>query len=436
MLIAAAGEIKRGFHRLPLGLERLRRFPSIVLAMADQAVVSGANFLAVIALARCISIEEFGKFTLAFSVMLFFSSLIYAVVVLPISVFAPEREAERAAAYFARLELTHRILIPGMLLLAIPAILLLQHWELIIAAALATSLRMGVEYHRRLAYALRDSLRALLVDGVAYGTLCLAAVLLLFRPFDCGAAAALAVMAGAAGIGWAVGFCANRRMIAMDRPEALAPVAKQHWEFGKWNLGGAFAMWGASQLYPFLVAGILGLREVALLNGSIRILGVSNVLIQGIEAFTTPRLRKHLIDHDVARFKRALLKLFLVGMSAMLPLCLVMMLFPRAVLETVLGERFAHGEFVLQAIALAQLFTFLSRMSSIGLKALKQPKPGFWAQAVCAALTMLAGPMIVAHYGLKGACLALLANSSIIFLITALSFYNLLARRHVLRELA
>lgn len=434
MLATSALSVDSGIKPLPLGLERMRRLPSIVLAMADQAVVSGANFLVIVALARCVPVEDFGLFTLALSCVLFVCSLIYAVVDLPISVFAPERDREGAAAYLARLEMVHRILIPILLACAVPVGLWLGDWPLVIASAMAAALRMGVEYHRRVAYAAQDSLRALLVDGVSSGSLAVAALVMLAHPVTCQAWHALAAMAATALAGWIIGFQAHRHMIAMRAPEPLQPVFRRHWGFGKWSLGGALAMWGASQLYPFLVAGFLGLREVAVLNGSIRILGVSNVLVQGIEAFTTPRLRKQIVDQDVRGFRMSMLLLFSIGIAVMLPFCALMMAWPREALLLFLGEKFTHGVVVMQIIALAQFFSFLSRLSSIGLNALKQPKPGFWSQLICAAVTMMAGPLIVRHGGLMGACLALLFNAIVLFLVTTGSFHRIFRRSGWLKE--
>jgi O-antigen/teichoic acid export membrane protein len=199
--------------------------------------------------------------------------------------------------------------------------------------------------------------------------------------------------------------------------EPWRPIAARHWSFGKWNLAGTLALWGSSQLYPFLVAGMLGLGQVGLLNGSIRIMGVSNVLIQGIEAFATPRLRRKLVEDEKRSYQQALMKVFLSGLAVMLPICLLVMIFPDVVLRVVLGSQFEGAAFVLRIMALTQLLTFLCRIASLGLNSLKESKPGFWGQAVCAIATVLLGPMIISHYGLDGACLALLVNSMLNFLI-------------------
>jgi O-antigen/teichoic acid export membrane protein len=417
------------FAPLPFGLERARRVPSVVLAMFDQALVSGTNFLLVVALARCVAVEEFGLFTLSFSVLLFFSSLIYAVVVLPISVFLPERRGGEVNAYLARLERVHRAMIPVLIVLAVPVLLLLGSWQLVMATALATAMRMGVEYHRRVAYALHDSLRALLVDAGSYATLAVIATIALVYPVPCQAWHAMLVLAGCGLAGWLAGLWANRDAITAPSVEPMGPVVRRHWDFGKWNLGGTIAMWGASQMYPFMVAGMLGLRDVALLNGSIRIMGVSNVLVQGIEAFAMPRLRAQMVGSNISAFRQSLFSVFIAGTGIMLPLCALGMIAPERVMAVCLGEHFTHGAFALRIIALTQFLSFVARIVSIGLNSLKEPKPGFWAQAVCAIATLLAGPWIVSVAGLQGACLALLCNATIILLISAGSFFRIM-RRH------
>jgi O-antigen/teichoic acid export membrane protein len=239
---------------------------------------------------------------------------------------------------------------------------------------------------------------------------------------------AMAVLSLTSALGWLIGLRTNSGAMSVKNAEAFAPVVRQHWHFGKWNLGGALAMWGASQLYPFLVAGFLGLRDVALLNGSIRIMGISNVINQGIEAFATPRLRQHMVNDDIRSYKHSLTKVFVIGIALMLPLCLIVMVQPDTVMRWCLGESFAHGAFTLQIIAITQFFAFLTRIATIGLNSLAQPKPGFWGQMVCAIATLAAGPWIVSTYGLPGACIALLINALVIFSIMSASFWRVMPR--------
>ena len=62
-------------------------------ALADQIIVSGANFLTALLLARHLGPEEFGRFTLAWLVVLFVTSLQAGLIVSPMMSVGPKLDA-------------------------------------------------------------------------------------------------------------------------------------------------------------------------------------------------------------------------------------------------------------------------------------------------------------------------------------------------------
>jgi O-antigen/teichoic acid export membrane protein len=407
------------FGPLPVGLDRLRALPGVLLALGDQALASGANFLFVVAVARAIDLREFGLFSLAFAVVLFCGSLIHALVALPVSVLLPERTAASMLAYVAGLERVNRVVASILLLLAVPVAMITGEWQLAVATAVAVAARSAVECHRRVAYGLHDGVRALLVDVVGNIPLAASAVALLVAPQVMHHAwEAMAVLAGCSMTGWLAGTWLHRRAGLAGERLSLAAMAREHWNFGRWNLGGALALWGSSQLYP-----ILGLREVALLNGSMRLMGISNVVMQGIEAYSMPRLRRAHLADDPAGYLRCWRRMLLIGGLCLAPVTGVALLMPEQLLTTVLGAGFAGGGSILAIAAVLQLATFAARMLSVALNALKEPRPGFWGQTACAVLTVSVGPVVVAWWGIHGAALAVLGNALLVGCVLACSLW-------------
>ncbi len=83
----------RGVSRL---VQRLRT----PLVLADQGFVSGVNFLSTLLLARFLGIEEFGRFTLAWMVVLFANSLQNAAIIQPMLSIGPKHAEAEAPAYY------------------------------------------------------------------------------------------------------------------------------------------------------------------------------------------------------------------------------------------------------------------------------------------------------------------------------------------------
>lgn len=401
---------------------RRSRVPGMVMAFIDQGVVSGTNFIFLIATARALGAHEFGAFSLAFAVVLFVASVSHAVVVLPMSILLPERESS-PQPYLRRIESLNHWLIPGLLLFGAIGAVVLGRWELAMATALASALRCVVEIHRRIGYALQDPRRSLTVDIAANAVTAASALALLTGLLSIRHAwEAMAILSISGLGGWVVGRFVHRNSLDAPSTVPLRTIIGDHWAFGRWNLGGALALWCASQLYPFLVAGFLGLREVALLAGSLRLLGITGVIMQGIEAYATPALRRRVVSDDLVGFSRGWLWLSGIAGLAVLPFSVAAITMPEAMLVLLLGNDFAGGGTVLQIIAVSQVLSVACRLFQIGLNSLKEPRPGFWGQVVCAAATLIAGPIIVQLAGVEGAAYALVANALINLAVLGSSF--------------
>ena len=78
----------------------LQSFKWAKWALADQVIVSGSNFLSNILLARILGIEEFGRYVLAWTVVLFVQGLQFSAVSSTMLSIGPKHDAEAARSYF------------------------------------------------------------------------------------------------------------------------------------------------------------------------------------------------------------------------------------------------------------------------------------------------------------------------------------------------
>ena len=70
-------------------------------ALLDQAMVSGVNFLTGIILVRYLGLEEFGRFILAWLIILFFNSIHFAAVISPMMSIGPKQSEKEFPQYYA-----------------------------------------------------------------------------------------------------------------------------------------------------------------------------------------------------------------------------------------------------------------------------------------------------------------------------------------------
>jgi O-antigen/teichoic acid export membrane protein len=91
------------------------------LAVLDQCLFAGTNFLVNILLARWLSPEHYGAFVLAFSIFLFLSGFHNALILDPMSVLGPVHYKDRSREYLSSLLWIHAGLTLGLAIFLVSA---------------------------------------------------------------------------------------------------------------------------------------------------------------------------------------------------------------------------------------------------------------------------------------------------------------------------
>ncbi len=102
----------------------IRRYSHLNWVLFDQAMVSGSNFLTGIILARALGIAEFGRFTLAWMVVLFVQSIQHAAINAPMMTIGARQESANCPAYYGAVfvqQIAFAILSAGLSLIAVTA---------------------------------------------------------------------------------------------------------------------------------------------------------------------------------------------------------------------------------------------------------------------------------------------------------------------------
>ena len=89
----------------------MSRHHDVNWALIDQAVVSGGNFITTLFIARGLGIDEFGRFTLAWMVVLFTASLHAASIAAPMMAIGPKQEPEDEKMPKRRVDVVLRVLV-------------------------------------------------------------------------------------------------------------------------------------------------------------------------------------------------------------------------------------------------------------------------------------------------------------------------------------
>jgi hypothetical protein len=390
-----------------LGQGRLAR---VAIGVLDQALVSGGNFLLLLAIGRGAPAGLFGLFALLWSIRLFAANLHNSLILQPLAVAAPAMSDGERAAYLSRLERLHRWMAAATILL-VPAAQLLGHSVVLgVVTATAFASRAGSDLHRRIAYLNGDAPAALAIDAAANGPLLAYAFAVLAGSVPAGCGSALAVASVSGLLGWFVGAWRSRGLISA-RPTPTRDALRHHGARGAWLVGGTLASWGANQLYPFLVAGALGLEAVGVLAACRSLIGVTQIPLQALDSQGLPAARHAFVEGGAGRLLRVLACLSVLVAGTVGLACVGALVVPEMALRLGYGDRYLGADGPMRWIAAQQLLIAAGYLLNVGLLAIDEPRCGFWSRIAACAATVILGPLMIHVWGVAGACAAMFINS-------------------------
>ena len=159
------------------GLQLVRRLGQINWGLADQVVVSGGNFLTTLLLARSLGVEEFGRFTLAWMVVLFAGHLQQALILTPMMSIGPKQDPQAAPAYLGAVLVQQAAFTPLTSAAILLGVMLVNTlWNdtglasLLLPLLAANCAHQAQEFLRRHFFTAGQNLVALAIDLLRYGS--------------------------------------------------------------------------------------------------------------------------------------------------------------------------------------------------------------------------------------------------------------------------
>ncbi len=409
------------------GLVRLLRVHSHVnWALADQALVSGANFLTGILLVRFLGVEEFGRFTLAWMVVLFANAMQHAAIVSPMMSFGPKQAEDEYSTYFGTVTI-QQIVFSSFVFACVLALVGAVNWVfptlgadgLILPLACVAFMCQLQEYLRRYFFTHGRPGAAFLNDATRYlGQI--GALLVGFQLIEMDTARALWIIAAAGAAAVLLG------LPGLDRPHwdsaAWRITLRRHWTFGKWLVGSAVMRWTSQHLFVIIAGALLGTTAVGALRAAQNLMGVTNILFLGLENVVPLKAARKFHRGGRARLVAYLWRVTLFGGLAVGSIAAVMLIAPVTLLTVVYGAQFGDYGFILQWYAVIFLVMFISLPVRMGLRAVERTSSLLWANVGTTLFTLIAAYPLIAAYDVLGVLLGLVVLHSIGFVIVLIGF--------------
>ena len=295
------------------------RYGSALCAISSQVLTSGSNFVTTIIVVRSAGLEEFGKYSICFLIIMVARNFLNGVVLVPMSTIGPKLRGKSYAPYRAFIlfnSISYSFISSVIIYLAFIFIVMKAEiiWigEVLLPFILANFAANMSDFYRRYFFVYEKPLRALIIDATRYTVQIISLfILIITGAFDLSAETALYTLLIGSAAGVLVGIPSYGQMRLSSRFARY--VWPRHWNLIKWMTPNIAL--DAMQNAGIMLVGAAIFGEKAI--GAVRAMqNLANTINLPFNAFqqTTPSIAAKIL---VTRGANAL-RTFLIRFSVML----------------------------------------------------------------------------------------------------------------------
>lgn len=390
------------------------------LALVDQGLISGANFIMAILLARELLPEQYGSYALAFEVFLLLSVVYGAVVLEPMSVFGASVYKNSLREYFGLLLRAHGFAAAGMLLvLGASAWLLGQFsknqslpsalWGVAIAAPCVLLFWLA-----RRGFYVNLSPRQAVLGALVYSVVVLSGLFIvshygMLSPFI----AFLLMATGSAAT--ALVMLARLKPALGQKCAACraSEVLRRHWGYGRWALLGAVAIWFSRAVFYPLVSIFRGFDDAGALKALMNFYTPVGQAFAAVSLLSLPYAARIHHKGDTRRSRRLVWKLTVIYAGGPALYWFVIILLRHPIVDHLYAGKYSGIMGLLPWIGLGSVLRISATAQAVTLRAMHSPSLVFVAYGAAGVLAVLVGVPCTWAFGLRGAVLALILSSAL-----------------------
>jgi O-antigen/teichoic acid export membrane protein len=384
------------------------------LALIDQAVVSGTNFLTTILIARACGAEELGVYSLGFSLLMSWVCTQEALIALPYTIYwhrsRPGTEAEYAGSALVHQGLLSAVSLISMALVAATLFGRAAGLAAVIGVlAGAMPFVLLREFGRRFAFAHLRMGEALALD-VASAALQLGGLAWLASTGALSAALAYSAVGGACALVGITWLYVSRKHFVV-RLGQVGPTLRQSWSLGRWLFASQVTLSVQGYFIPWLLAGTMGAKATGVYVACLTVVLFSNPLILGISNSLAPQVAQAFALGGFAALRRVVWRTTLLLGAAMAVFCAAVILGGEDLMGLIFHDsQYAGHNHAVAVLALAMLAAALGMPVSNGLAAIERPDVIFKVGLVAVVLSVVLVPFLVVGWGVTGAAYGFLAG--------------------------
>ena len=395
------------------GLSRSRR---TFVALLDQAVVSGTNFLVAAAVGRFCGVEQLGFYALGFSLLILMLSVHEGLILTPYTILRGGLGSENGG------ELAGNALIMSVCFAAIVMVCLGliglvgrwsgaggELWKVMLTVSISAPFVLWRDFARRMELAELRVRSAAIVDALAAMVqLGFIAALIGFGRLD--ATGAILAMGAGCAVAVVLWFLLMRYRFDVRRSNLRQGVS-QSVRLGGWITATRLANVAGNQSVPWLLALRLGVTATGGFAAANSIVSVSNPILMGLGSIHLPEAVNDYAKGGFAALSRSTLRITRLMGTTALVFAFVILLAAAPILRLAYGSGF--DEFALVAVILAggSLASVLGFGAETGLRILERPRFDFVASAMMLIVTVTTTFLLADRLGAAGGAIGVLSGA-------------------------
>lgn len=401
-----------------------------ILALIDQAVVSGTNFLTTVMVGRMCGLDELGIYSLGFGIVVLITNVQESLISVPYTIYGnrlqPESRAEYAGSILVHYGMLSALAMLCLVLFSVvltkgvgPAGLAPVIW-LLAGIIPFTLLR---EFGRRFAFAHLHMATALLLD-IAVAMMQIGGLVWLAANGDLTSVTTYAVVGlacAAAGLPWLV--LARAKIVL--RWEQVTRELRRSLSFGKWVFASQITGTVHAYLLYWLLALLLDTTTTGAFAACWTVVMIANPFLLGISNVLSARAARAFAEGGRAEVRRVIYKTTLVLGSAMAAFCWLVFLFGGEMMRLLYGREYAGYEHTISVLAIAMLVSALLIAVDHGLKVMERPNMNFKASLMGLGVTLMAAPYLVVQWNVLGAACGFLVGALVALAVRWMAFLRL-----------
>ena len=398
------------------------------LALLDQGLISGSNFIVAIVLARWLSRPQYGAYALAFEVFLFISILYSSLILEPMSVFGPSVYKEDLRGYMRVLLRFHWVISVAIIVGVVGAAAVLRAFQpasslpiALIGVGGATPCLLLFWLARRGFYVLLMPQKAAW-GACSYSLVMFAGLVIVYRLGRISPLAAFLMMAaGAILTAPAMLLWFKRRLPPSTGPEIQAgEVLRKHWKYGYWALGSATTIWFSAAVYYPLLGTFFGLAETAKFKALMNLASPIGQAFVAVGLLSLPYASRSGHRSGPQRRRRLgwkLTSLYVAGTSAY---WLVVLVLRNPIVHHLYGNKYPQVIALVPWLAVGSILRMAATSQTIVLRSMNRPDLVFAAYSAACIAAIIFGILAARSFGIAGAVSAWVLSSGVAFLVAML----------------